>query len=155
MTLKAGHAGPASHIYREVMNPKAKSEESPNLASIERESKQLKTLGLSRPSKPSNIGTQLGVPRSQTRGKRDLILWEHVDAPNKCAEGIDINRVWLSTVHKVGVPYASEGCHKGASPRRGASCHPIVTGVPMKVSVEMVFWEPSKGIPEVHRTLQP
>ena len=102
MTLKAGHAGPASHIYREVMNPKAKSEESPNLASIERESKQLKTLGLSRPSKPSNIGTQLGVPRSQTRGKRDLILWEHVDAPNKCAEGTDINRVWLSTVHKVG-----------------------------------------------------
>jgi hypothetical protein len=25
----------------------------------------------------------------------------------------------------------------------------------MKVSVEMVFWEPSKGIPEVHHTLQP
>ena len=55
-----------------------------------------------------------------------------------CAEGIDINRVWLSTVHKVGVPDASDGWRKGASPRA-----PLVTRIPMKVSVEMVFWEPS------------
>lgn len=70
---------------------------------------------------------EMGFSRTQAAGGEDLILWESVDVPKKGVVGVNVDGVWQSAVHKLGVIYASEGCHYRASPRRGLSCQPIVT----------------------------